>query len=151
MASIEPPDKTKVTRAIEIRATPAKVWRFLATEGGLRRWISPNLEIDLRVGGKYRFLGPDNKTWVSGHVLDLVPEAWLILSWLEEDQGWTHPARFVVALEACAAGTKVTIIHDGFEGTGRSDWPALVADYEQGSDAHGILHKLAALVTADAD
>src|SRR5579871_3351246 len=108
----------KVTRAIEIRATPAKVWRFLGTEDGLRRWISPNLKIDLQVGGKYRFLGPDNKTWVSGEVLELVPEAWLILSWLEEGQGWSHPARFVVALEATLSGTKVTIIHDGFEGTG---------------------------------
>ena len=146
-----PPAHPKVTRSIEIRATPAKVWRYLATEDGLRRWISPNLEIDLKVGGRYRFLGPDNKSWVTGHVLEMVPEAWLILSWLEEDQGWTYPARFVVALEACAAGTKVTIIHDGFAGTGRADWPELVADYERGSDAHGILDKLAALVNDDAD
>ncbi len=149
MAPVDPAESTKVTRAIEIRATPAKVWRFLGTEDGLRRWISPNLKIDLKVGGKYRFLGPDNKTWVSGEVLDLVPEAWLILSWLEEDQGWSHPARFVVALEAATSGTKVTIIHDGFAGTGRTDWPELVADYEQGSDAHRILDKLAALVNED--
>ena len=140
----------QVIRTIEIRATPSKVWRFIGSEDALRRWISPNLEIDLRVGGKYRFLGPDHKTWVSGHVMELVPEGWLILSWLEEGQGWTHPARFVIALEAAAAGTKVTIIHDGFVGTGVASWPELVADYEQGSDAHGILDKLAALVNANA-
>ena len=140
----------QVTRSIEIQAPPSAVWRWLATQEALRRWISPNLEIDLQVGGKYRFLGPDNKTWVSGHVMELVPEGWLILSWLEENQGWAHPARFVIALEAAAAGTKVTIIHDGFAATGRADWPDLVADYEQGSDAHGILDKLAALVNADA-
>jgi uncharacterized protein YndB with AHSA1/START domain len=141
----------QVIRTIEICATPSKVWRFIATQEALRRWISANLEIDLQVGGKYRFLGPDNKTWVSGQVMELVPEGWLILSWLEEDQGWTHPARFVIALEACAAGTKVTIIHDGFAATGVASWPELVADYEQGSDAHGILDKLAALVNADAN
>jgi uncharacterized protein YndB with AHSA1/START domain len=140
----------QVIRTIEIRATPSKVWRFIAAQDALRRWISPNLEIDLQVGGKYRFLGPDNKTWVSGHVMELVPEGWLILSWLEEGQGWTHPARFVIALEAAATGTKVTIIHDGFAATGVASWPDLVADYEQGSDAHGILDKLAALVNADA-
>ena len=140
----------QVTRTIEIRAAPSKVWRFLATQDALRRWISPNLEIDLQVGGKYRFLGPDNKTWVSGHVMELVPEGWLILSWLEEDQGWAHPGRFVIALEASAAGTKATVIHDGFAGTGRADWPEMVADYERGSDAHRILDKLAALV-ANAD
>lgn len=141
----------QVTRSLEIHAAPAKVWRYLASQEGLRRWISPNLEIDLKVGGTYRFLGPDNKTWVTGHVLEMVPEAWLILSWMEEDQGWTYPARFVVSLEAIAAGTKVTIIHDGFAGTGRADWPEMVADYERGSDAHGILDKLAALVDQDAD
>ncbi|HEY5084980.1 MAG TPA: SRPBCC domain-containing protein [Rhizomicrobium sp.] len=141
----------QVIRTIEIRATPSKVWRFIATQETLRRWISPNLDIDLQVGGKYRFLGPDNKTWVSGHVMELVPEGWLILSWLEKDQGWVHPARFVIALEALAAGTKVTIIHDGFAATGHADWPAMVADYERGSDAHGILDKLAALVNADAN
>ena len=141
----------QVIRTIEIRATPSKVWRFIATQETLRRWISPNLDIDLQVGGKYRFLGPDNKTWVSGHVMELVPEGWLILSWLEKDQGWVHPARFVIALEALAAGTKVTIIHDGFAATGHADWPEIVADYERGSDAHGILDKLAALVNADAN
>lgn len=140
----------QVTRSIEIRATPSKVWRHIGSKEGLRRWISPNLEIDLKVGGQYRFLGPDEKTWVSGRVMELVPEGWLILSWLEEDQGWAHPARFVIALEAAAAGTKVTIIHDGFAGTGRADWPEMVADYERGSDAHGILDKLATLVTEDA-
>jgi uncharacterized protein YndB with AHSA1/START domain len=141
----------QVIRTVEIRATPSKVWRFLATQDALRRWISPNLEIDLKVGGAYRFLGPDDKTWVSGRVMELVPEGWLVLSWLEEGQGWTHPARFVVALEASATGTKVTVIHDGFAGTGRANWPELVADYERGSDAHKILDKLAALVKADAD
>src|SRR6185312_11837769 len=82
-----------VIRSIEIQARPSKVWRHVASQEALRRWISPNLEIDLRPGGAYRFLGPDNKTWVSGHVMELVPEGWLILSWLEEEQGWTHPAR----------------------------------------------------------
>ena len=141
----------QVIRTIEIRATPSKVWRFIASQDALRRWISPNLEIDLNVGGQYRFLGPDQKTWVSGRVMELVPEGWLILSWLEEDQGWAYPARFVVALEASPAGTKVTVIHDGFAGTGRADWPEMVADYERGSDAHRILDKLAQLVNANAD
>jgi hypothetical protein len=83
--------------------------------------------------------------------MELVPEGWLILSWLEEGQGWVHPARLVIALEASAQGTKATLIHDGFAGTGRADWPEMVADYERGSDAHGILDKLAALVNEDAD
>lgn len=138
----------QVVRTVEIRATPSKVWRHLATEEALRRWISPDLEIDLSVGGKYRLLGPDQATWVSGRVLEFVPEGWLILSWMEEGQGWTHPGRLVIALEASASGTKVTLIHDGFAGTGRDDWADMALDYERGADAHKILEKLASLVNA---
>ena len=142
--------KSQVTRSLEIRATPSKVWRYFTSQEGLRRWISPNLEIDLRVGGRFRFLGPDGKTFVSGTVLDIVPEGWLILSWMEEGQGWRNPARLVLALEASGAGTKASMTFGGFAGIGRADWPDMVADYERGSDTHGTLQALAKLVESDA-
>ena len=141
--------RSQVTRSLEIRATPSKVWRYFASQEGLRRWISPNLEIDLQVGGRFRFLGPDGKSWVSGTVLDIVPEGWLILSWMEEGQGWRNPARLVLALEASGAGTKASMTFDGFAGIGRADWPDMVADYERGSDEHKTLQTLARLAESD--
>jgi uncharacterized protein YndB with AHSA1/START domain len=138
----------QVIRSIEIQAAPSRVWRWLATQEGLRGWISPNLQIDLRVGGGYRFLGPDDQTWVSGTVLEFVPEKKLILSWLEEGSGWAHPARLVVTLVPTAGGTQVTLIHDGFEGIGRADWPEMLEDYERGADQHRVLERLADLVSA---
>ena len=124
------------------------MWRWLATQEGLRRWISSNIEIDMRVGGAYRFLGPDEKTWISGVVLDLVPETSLILSWLEEGSGWLHPVRLAITLAPATGGTRVTLIHDGFEGIGRLDWLETVRDYERGHDLHRVLDKLADLVNA---
>lgn len=138
--------KGKVERSIEIQAPPAAVWRWLASQDALRRWISPNIEIDLRVGGAYRFLGPDGATWISGVVLELEPQESLILSWFEEDGEWIHPGRLVIALEPTAAGTKVNLIHDGFAGIGKEDWADSVKDYERGADEHRILERLAALV-----
>ncbi|HEV3511314.1 MAG TPA: SRPBCC family protein [Candidatus Sulfotelmatobacter sp.] len=138
----------QVVRSLEIQAQPRAVWFWLATQEALRRWISSSLEIDLRVGGAYRFLGPDHKTWVSGTVLELQPERSLVLSWLEEGSGWAHPARLVIMLAPSAAGTRVTLIHDGFEHIGRSDWADTLQDYERGADAHRILDRLAGLVTA---
>ncbi len=44
----------EVVRTIEIAAPPSAVWRWFATQEGLRRWLSPNVEIDLRVGGLWR-------------------------------------------------------------------------------------------------
>ena len=138
----------QVVRSIEIDAPPSAIWRWLATQEALRQWIGPNLEIDLRVGGAYRFLGPDNETWVVGSVLELIPEGTLILSWLEEGQGWLHPARLVISLAASPIGTKVTLVHDGFAGIGKPGWPETVKDYEIGADAHRVLEKLAELVVA---
>ena len=139
--------KGKVERSIEIKAPPASVWRWLANQDALRQWISPNIEIDLRLGGAYRFLGPDNATWISGVVLELEPEQSLILSWFEEDGDWVHPGRLVIALEPSTAGTKVSLIHDGFAGIGKPDWPESVADYERGASEHRILERLAELAT----
>jgi uncharacterized protein YndB with AHSA1/START domain len=139
----------QVVRSIEIEVPPSAVWRWLATQEALRRWISPNLEIDLRVGGAYRFLGPDNETWIVGSVLDLVAEGTLILSWMEEGQGWLHPGRLVISLAASPIGTRVTLVHDGFAGIGKPGWAETVKDYEIGADAHRVLEKLAELVVAD--
>lgn len=138
----------QVIRSIEIQAAPSKVWRWFATQEELRRWISSNIQIDLRVGGGYRFLGPDDQTWISGTVLELVPERSLILSWLEEGSGWVNPARLVIMLAPTAVGTRVTLIHDGFEGIGRSDWAETVQDYERGADLHRVLERLADLLSA---
>jgi uncharacterized protein YndB with AHSA1/START domain len=138
----------QVIRSIEIQVPPNNVWRWVATQEGLRRWISSNIEIDLRVGGTYRFLGPDDQTWISGTVLELVPERSLILSWLEEGSGWVNPARLVITLAPTASGTRVTLIHDGFERIGRPDWGETIQDYERGADQHRILYRLADLVNA---
>lgn len=138
-----------IQRSVEIQAPPAVVWRWLATQEMLRRWFSPNLEIDLRVGGAYRFLGPDNETWIRGKVLELLPERRLILSWLEEGGDWVHPKRLAIILAPTPAGTRVTLTHEGFAGIGTRDWRATMEDYRRGADRHRILEKLAELVHAD--
>lgn len=137
-----------VVRSIEIQAPPSAVWRWLATPEALRRWISPNFEVDLRVGGAYRLLNPGEDTWISGTVLELVPEGGLTLSWLEEGGDWVHPARLVITLTPTPAGTRVTLTHDGFAGIGKPGWPGTVQAYERGADRHQLLERLAELVAA---
>jgi uncharacterized protein YndB with AHSA1/START domain len=138
----------QVVRSIEIQAPPRAVWRWLATQEALRQWISPNLEIDLSVGGAYRMLGADGETSIRGIVLELTPERALVLSWMEEERGWVHPARLVITLEPAPAGTKVSLTHDGFAGIGKPGWAKTVEGYERGADHHRVLETLANLVTA---
>jgi len=140
----------EVIRSIDIEAPHSAVWRLLATQEALQRWLSPSLEIDLRVGGAYRLLGADGETWISGTVLELVPEGSLVLSWLEEGSGWLHPARLVISLAPTSSGTRVTLTHDGFAGIGKPGWPGTLQAYERGADRHRILERLAELVTPSA-
>ncbi len=138
----------EVIRTIEIAAPPSAVWRWMATQEALRRWFSPSLEIDLRVGGQYRLRGPEGETWISGTVLELVPEGGLVLSWLEEGGDWVYPARLVMTLAATASGTMITLTHDGLAGIGKPSWPDTVRAYERGADRHRVLDRLAELVAA---
>jgi uncharacterized protein YndB with AHSA1/START domain len=137
-----------VVRSLEIKAPPSTVWRWLATEEALRRWLSPSLEIDLQPGGSYRLLGADEETWVSGTVLEIVPEGSLVLSWMEEGAEWIHPARLVISLAPTPAGTLVSLVHDGLAGIGTARWQETRQAYERGADRHEILEALAELVTA---
>src|SRR5579862_7398584 len=108
----------EVTRSIRIKAPAGTIWRWLATQEGLSRWIAANISIDLRVGGTYRFLGPDEQTWVSGTVLELKPERSPILVWSEDGVSWLNTGAGWRQLTPVTDGTEVVLIHDGFEGVG---------------------------------
>lgn len=137
----------QVARALEIAAPPSAVWAWFTTPENLSRWLAPTLDIDLREGGSYRLLGPDDETWISGTVLELVPEGRLVLSWLEEGAGWVNPGRLVIELAAVPAGTRVRLVHDGFAGIGKDGWRGVAEAYERGADKHQVLQRLAALAT----
>lgn len=132
-----------VTRTITIPRDAATVWRQFATEEGLRKWLSPTVTIDLRRGGGYRMRGADGDTWISGVVLEFEPEELFVLSWTEEDAGWTHPGRLTIALVGNGPETAVTLVHDGFAGIGTATWERTEAAYERGLERHHILEQLA--------
>jgi uncharacterized protein YndB with AHSA1/START domain len=137
----------EVVRSIDIATPPSSVWDLLSSQDGLRRWLSTDIEIDLQVGGSYRMPGGDGSTWISGTVLELVPEGRLVLSWLEEDTGWVHPGRLVITLEPITSGTRVRLVHDGFAGIGKPGWVNTWTAYERGADKHQVLQRLAAAIT----
>lgn len=141
----------EVIRTIEIAAPPSALWKWFASQEALRQWWgTPDLEIDLTLGGAFSLTGPDGETRDSGFVLELDPERRLVLSWFEEDSGWVHPARLLFTLEPIDGGTRVTLQHDGFAGIGTANWQGTKDAYERGADAHRLLPRLAALVADEA-
>jgi uncharacterized protein YndB with AHSA1/START domain len=95
-------------------------------------------------GGRDRHFVPKANQWISGYVLEIVPEQQLILSWLEEDCDWVFPTRLVLTLEAIPGGTRVTHRYDGFAGIGKPMWQRTMEAYKKGIDAHSLLAGLKA-------
>ena len=132
-----------VVRSLEIQALPSVVWRWLATPEALRRWLSPNLEIDLRVGGAYRCARPGTTRGSAARVLELVPEGELVLSWLEEGGDWVHPARLVFTWRPRPRHDRDARARR-LRGHRQAGWPDTLQAYERGADRHQLLQRLAA-------
>lgn len=131
-----------VERSIEIQASPSTVWELLATQDGLRAWWAPDIEIDMRVGGKHRHYMAEANQWLSGYILEIEPEKHLIMSWFEEDTDWVHPTRLSFILEEIPGGTRVTQRYDGFAGIGKPTWERTMQAYQRGVEMHNLLADL---------
>lgn len=108
--------------SVEIKASPERVFRALASEEIVKWWGSPDLyrvtewSGDLRVGGKWRSLGVDRdgKPFeVSGEYVAIDPPKKLIQTWAPK---WVDGPVTTVTyrLEPIEGGTRVTVRHEGF-------------------------------------
>jgi uncharacterized protein YndB with AHSA1/START domain len=131
-----------VERSIEIAAPIDVVWRLLSTQEGLRQWLAPTIEIDVRLGGAWRLCEPEGNQTISGRVLELVPQQLLSLSWFEEGGDWQQPTRSSFMLTPIPGGTRVDVRQDGFEAIGKPGWMATYEAYERGWDRHATLAAL---------
>ncbi len=111
---------------IDIEAPPDDVYQALTDPGELAAWWgSPDTyrtfdgKLDLRVGGAWSCQAEDHATKrrgeVRGEYLALDPPRGLSYTW---QPSWDNflPSVIRVELEPTAAGTRVRVIHSGFEG-----------------------------------
>ncbi len=131
-----------VHRTIQIDARPRTVWELMSTQESLRNWFQRDIEIEMRVGGQFRFPVPEFDMHISGYVLEMEPEKSLVLSWFEEGGDWKFPIRSNFTLEAVSGGTLVTHRYDGFAGIGKTAWDRTLDNYNRGADRHQLLAKL---------
>lgn len=108
--------------SVEIKATPERVFRALASEDIAKWWGSPELyrvtewSGDVRVGGHWRSVGVDREGKpfeVSGEYVEVDPPKKLVQTWQPK---WINGPVTTVTyrLDAIPGGTRVTVRHEGF-------------------------------------
>jgi len=97
-------------------AAPETVWKALSTADGLLGWfwsprLEPQIEVDLRVGGRYRIASSVIGRAVSGEYTVVQPPSLLGFGW--QWNGEEHESAVTVALTRAGDGTSLVVTHRG--------------------------------------
>jgi uncharacterized protein YndB with AHSA1/START domain len=113
---------SRLTHVRRIRAAPAKVYAAFVEPDEIIHWWGPDAgptlsaETDVRVGGRFRvvFRTMDGDVHESlGEYLELDPPRRIVMSWW-----WSRTpdlrSRVTITIEPMAAGSELTVVHEGF-------------------------------------
>lgn len=117
-------DKLQIQFTIEIEAPPEKVWAKMATVEAMNQWLARNLVFEHEVGGSFQMEGetPQEGPYrFSGQVVKVDPARELTFTWkseIGEANEWPVDTLVSFQLQAIDTGTRVTLLHTGFEALG---------------------------------
>lgn len=133
---------------IDIAADRDAVFELFTTESGLTRWMAREATIDLRPGGRWRWVH-DNGDASSGEYLEIEPPSRLSFTYGWEsgmfDDVGPGTTRVEVTFASIDDGTRVTIVHAGLPAThverhaaGWSHFLSVLADVSVGGVAPDV-------------
>lgn len=96
---------------------PEKVWRAVTDPRAIAKWLMAN-DFDARVGHRFQFRDKPIGNWdgiVNGEILEADPPRRLVYSWVSN----VIDTRVAITLEPVPGGTKLRLVHSGFEGFGQ--------------------------------
>lgn len=129
--------KPEFVYATAIAAPPEAVWKALTTAEFTRQyWHKARIESDFEVGSPVRFYVDDDEVACEGEILEVDRPKKLSYTWAfprNPAQKNEPPSRVTFLIEEIAAGSKLTVIHDGFEEGSEiykeisNGWPLVIA------------------------
>lgn len=142
--------KRAVKHEILISASPASVWDILASVDGIKKWLGPHT-YEPRQGSKIDFnvTHDGGKYYMFGEVVTFNPPHELAFTWTEQPVGgepWPTSTLVSVTLTPEQDGTRVRLIHSGFENLPADIAEAQFKSYERGWGMYNGLDDLKALV-----
>jgi len=89
-----------IHKAIEINAPAVRVWRYIGTEAGLRRWWGVNITLEAKQGGRCeeRTLFNGQPRYFAGEVTVYDPPRQLVLFLRQQDEVAAWPALMTISL-----------------------------------------------------
>jgi uncharacterized protein YndB with AHSA1/START domain len=123
-----------VDESTTVDAPAHRVWQAIVDPRARSGWWG-YLDLDARVGGRFeeRWVDADGrKKLTHGHVVDLVPERMLRLSWADED--WPAQTEVELRLDQNEQGTTVRVRHTDWERL--PDAAALASEHRAGWKMH---------------
>ena len=112
-------EKMIVRQEIHINAAPDKVWAVMTSVEGIKKWLGP-ATYEPRKGSKIDFnvTHEGGKYYMFGEVMTFDPPRELAFTWTEQPVGgeaWPAATLVTIQLTPEAGGTRVSLIHSGFE------------------------------------
>ncbi|MFQ5350555.1 MAG: SRPBCC domain-containing protein [Thermoanaerobaculia bacterium] len=100
----------------DVATAPETVWEaFTRTDSPRPHYFDAVLEAELRPGGRWRFVTDNRERLLAGgEILALEPPRRFVQSFTAADLD-DPPSRITVELAPTADGTRVLLLHDGFE------------------------------------
>lgn len=126
--------------AVQIDASPDKVYQAIATDARLRSWWTADSKTDANAGGKAEFGFDDRGTVFRMRIEELRPGARVVWSCLGDPDDWKG-TRLTWEMSAGDGGTMLRFTHgnwrstDDYFGTCNSTWGELMyrlKDYVEG-------------------
>jgi len=102
------------TKTVTLPVTPDEAFALVTQPERLRRWKTVTAQIDLRVGGAYRYtVTPGHHA--GGTVRELEPGKRVVIGWgWEDDEALPYDASTVtITIEPAESGSTVTLVHEG--------------------------------------
>ena len=108
---------TALTLQRTLDAPVERVWRALTDPAALTAWFwperfDPSVEVELRVGGRYRIAGPGAGIAAGGEYVTVDPPRRLVFTWRWD--GDPDETLVTVDLSADGAATRLTLVHERF-------------------------------------
>ena len=116
-----------------IRSTPKEVWTAITNPEFTRRyWGGMTNVSDWKKGSGWQHLNPEKEVWLTGKVMESVPNKRLVLTWADPDD-LKDKSRVTFEIEAMEDMTCLTVTHGSFKagstmaGKVSGGWPRVLS------------------------